>query len=424
MARTQQLTVLRARYIFPGDDPPLADALVDIEGSRVSQIAPYAAGSSFGSAEFVDLGNVAILPGLVNAHTHLEFSDLSEPLVSTGLSFADWIRRVIAYRRGRTDTQRHSAVRRGLDECTRAGTIALGEIANGQWLADVDSAAETPVPCLASQRPHATVFHELIGMTAPRAAAAWNSARQFLDAPPSGARLGLSPHAPYSLHPSLVAEAVALSAARKLPLAMHLAESPDELELLRTLGGPLRDLQVELGAWDPAAIPRGARSLDYLRLLADAERALVIHGTFLDDEEIAFLAARRERMAVVYCPRTHARFGFAPYPLTKLLAAGATVALGTDSRASNPDLSLFNELRFVAVQDKVDPQVLLRMATLEGAKALGLAELAVPLAPNRTADLTIVGLPPGDGDPWELLFDPRSAVVAVVREGVLSRFVQ
>ena len=126
--------------------------------------------------------------------------------------------------------------------------------------------------------------------------------------------VGLSPHAPYSVHPDLLAAVVELSNRHKIPVAMHLAESPEELELLRHGRGPLRSFLEELGAWDATAVTPGSRPLDYLRLLARAHRALVIHGNFLDDEEIAFLAAA-DRMSVVYCPRTHD--WFAPSPTTR-----------------------------------------------------------------------------------------------------------
>ncbi len=132
-----------------------------------------------------------------------------------------------------------------------------------------------------------------------------------------------------------------------VPVAMHLAESREELDLLRDGTGPFQDLLDERSMWDPQAIPLGSRPLDYLRMLADAPRALVIHGNYLDDEELAFLGANRERMSLVYCPRTHAYFFHPPYPLGRALAAGVHVALGTDSRASNPDLSLLEEMRFV-----------------------------------------------------------------------------
>ena len=134
----------------------------------------------------------------------------------------------------------------------------------------------------------------------------------------------------------------------EMPLAMHLAESREEIEFLRDGRGPFRELLESRGGWDPTARPRGARPLDELRVLSRAHRALVVHGNYLDDEEIDFLGRQRRQMAVVYCPRTHAWFGHARYPLEKLLAAGAIVALGTDSRASSPDLSLLAEMRHVA----------------------------------------------------------------------------
>jgi cytosine/adenosine deaminase-related metal-dependent hydrolase len=206
-----------------------------------------------------------------------------------------------------------------------------------------------------------------------------------------------------------------MSRSARIPLAMHLAESPEEMQLLSTGDGPLYDLLNEFGVWDPTAIPRGARPRDYLRLLAEADRALVIHGTYLDDEEIAFLAAHADRMSVVYCPRTHAYFPHAPYPLAKLLAAGVTVALGTDSRASSPDLNLFEELRFAAAHHAIAPDQLVALATLGGAKALGRNHEIGTIAPGKSADLTVVRLPNVEADPYELLFDPRSSVVATVR---------
>ena len=123
---------------------------------------------------------------------------------------------------------------------------------------------------------------------------------------------------------------------------MHLAESPEEMEFLHSGGGPLREFLLERGCSASEGTPaaRFPRPLDYLRRLAEAHRALVIHGNYLNDEEIAFLAANAARMSVVYCPRSHDWFAHDEYPLQKMLAAGATVALGTDGRCSTPDLSL------------------------------------------------------------------------------------
>jgi cytosine/adenosine deaminase-related metal-dependent hydrolase len=399
-------TVLRTRYLFPVDGPPIADGAVLFDGPTTVAVGQFPLAGKISDATVLDLGSAAILPGLVNSHTHLEFSELAKPLGEPGLPFADWIRAVVAYRRSRTDAEGQQAIALGLDESRRAGVTALGEISTSDWPASLNDLASI------ARSPHVTGFHELLGLSADRAATSRASTEQFLKSSAAlPGSVGLSPHAPYTVRPELLRYAVAQSAARGFPLAMHVAESPEEMELLRSGSGPLRKLLEEFAAWDPTAFVHPARPLDYLKTLAQAARALIIHGTYLDDDEIAFLGASAARMSVVYCPRTHARFKMAPYPLAKLLAAGATVALGTDSRASNPDLNLFAEMRFIATHYPIDPQDVLRMATSNGAKALGLN------ASDRSADFTIVSLPQIEAEPFELLFDPGSKAIATIRAG-------
>lgn len=145
--------------------------------------------------------------------------------------------------------------------------------------------------------------------------------------------------------------------------------------------------------WDPTAIPLGTRPLDYLQLLAHTSRALVVHGNYLSEVERSFLATHADHMSLVYCPRTHARFGHPPYPLAELLAAGVRVALGTDSRASNPDLSVLSELRHAAQQHKsISPGVILFLGTLAGAHALGCEADCGSITPRKWAQLVAVPL--------------------------------
>lgn len=338
----------------------------------------------------------------------------------------------MAFRQQPAQTERQP-VALGLAESLRGGVTALGDIVQ-------------PGEPLVASPIDVTALLELIAPTADRVAAAVELAKAHLvgqtfdcwcgsctavpdkawqynchpnTACPTARNVGLSPHAPYSVHRDLLAAVVELSQRHKIPVAMHLAESPDELELLRHGGGPLRGFLEELGAWDAAAIPRGARPLDYLRLLARAERALVIHGNFLDDEEISLLAAAADRMSVVYCPRTHDWFAHRDYPLEKLLAAGATVALGTDGRGSTPDLSLLGEMRCAARKHPGVPlAAILRMATIAGARALGRETEIGSLAAGKRADLAIVALPDRSADdPHELLFDPAASVVACYCRG-------
>jgi cytosine/adenosine deaminase-related metal-dependent hydrolase len=365
---------LKARYVFPARGEPIADGAVMIAGGRIVRV-----GKADGRAALEDLGNVALLPGFVNAHTHLDLSQLDRPLGTPGNGMAAWIRQVIEFRRG-SEGSRASAVERGLRESIAGGVTTLGDIVQpgGEW------------PSGAGPFPDATRFLELIAPTAARVAPVLEVARRHLDC--AGAtHVGLSPHAPYTVHPDLLAAAIGLSAQHGIPLAFHLAESPEELQLLESAGGPIRELLEELGGWEPPLVRPGTRSLDYLRKLCGAHRALVIHGNYLDAEEIALLGKQAARMAVVYCPRTHARFGHRRYPLQAFLAAGATVAVGTDSRASSPDLSVLAELRFVArAYPEIGRDVVLELGTLRAARALGLDADRGSLEPGKLADIVIL----------------------------------
>jgi cytosine/adenosine deaminase-related metal-dependent hydrolase len=388
------LLTLRARYVFPVVGNPIPNGSVTIDGEQIAAV-----GQHRGEGQVRDLGNVAILPGLVNAHVHLEFSRLPSPLGQRGIGLVDWIRRLMAYRRTAQEVA-SGVIALGLQESIRHGVTTLGEIAQADW--PIETLAELPID--------ATLFRELIAPTPERVAAAMESAQSHLRTCAAVAtahfRPGLSPHAPYSVHPDLLAAVVRLSAAEKIPVAMHLAESREEIELLQNGTGPLRAFLEELGAWNASLIRPSSRPIDYLRLLAAADRSLIIHGNYLDDEEIAFLGQNASRMAAVYCPRTHDWFAHDTYPLQKMLAAGITIALGTDGRGSSPDLSLLAEMRFAARQHPaVTPRQILHMGTLGGASALGCDREVGSIEPGKRADLTVVALPDHDAaDPHELLF--------------------
>jgi len=379
--------------------------VVTIQGERIVAVGKEPLGD-----RLEDLGNAAVVPGLVNAHVHLEFSDLTRPLGEPGIDFVEWILLIIENFRRREGSS-PEAVRRGLEESVLAGTTTLGEITQpGRSVGPFDAA---PIDT--------TVFLELIAPTADRVAPLLELAPRHVEYRSSSGRWrpGLSPHAPYSVLPELLRRAVALSAESRVPIAFHLAESPAEMELIRRESGPFRDRFEELGTCDPGLFAPGGRPLDYLRVLAEAHRALVIHGNYLDDDEIAFLAARAGQMAVVYCPRTHAYFGHDPYPLEKMLAAGAAVALGTDSRASSPDSSVLAEMRAVVQKHPgIAHNAVLELGTIRGARALGHSSEVGSLEPGKFANLAVVALPQRDAaDPHELIVNSDRPVVATWYRG-------
>ena len=386
---------LRARYVFPIMSPPIRDGVVTFFGDSVLDVSPI--GLPGLQHAILDLGNVALLPGLCNAHTHLEFSNLAGPLGTQGMPFVEWIRQVIALRREQPALF-DGAVEQGVVESIQCGVTALADIAQ----ADERSASES-IPL------DFTSLRELIGPTRERVDAVRAIARQYLASGEElqNVTLGLSPHAPYTVHRDLLQDAIDLSRSKGCTLAMHLAETHEELEFMRTGGGALRQLLEELGAWDGGLGPFSQRPLDYLRRLAGASRVLVVHGNYLSDDEIDFLADNAHTMSVVYCPRTHAYFGHDPYPLAKMLGAGVRVAFGTDSRASNPDLSILEEMRRAARNHPdVAPEKILWCGTV--ADRTWLPEW--PLLGR--ADMFAVELPDHDADdPYELVLGGNGRVI-------------
>lgn len=409
-AMPNKIAVIRARWVFPVDSPPLRDGVVHAVDGRIVSVGKNAAGEAV-----TDPGNVALLPGFVNAHTHLEFSLLDAPLGRRGMPFADWIGEVVSFRRRLvaevTDLGSYSrqATAAGLKESASAGVSAIGEIATSCW----------PKECFTSCGDvGGTLFLELLGLSPEKTEPLLAAAKQHVEVKdPSRFRRGLSPHAPYTVHPELLRQVCQLSGERRIALAMHLAESCEELELLRSHSGPLVERLKELEAWHPDSLPRGIRPLDYLEMLAAAHQVLVIHGNFLVREEMEFVAARRDKMTVVYCPRTQAYFPHGMYPLAEMLACGVRVAVGTDSRASNPDLSVLAELRHVAQHHPhVPPEEILKMGTLYGAEALGLADELGSLTPGKRAAFAVVPLPDVGDDPYELLFHGEAPAESIKME--------
>jgi cytosine/adenosine deaminase-related metal-dependent hydrolase len=387
-----------ARWVFPVDGPPLERGIVVIDGERIVAVEPHGT-----RRPDLDLGDAAILPGLVNCHTHLDLSGLRGQAPPSP-DFTGWLRKVIAFRRARTPDQVKADIAAGLAECLRFGTTLVGDIDGGgdSW----DALAAAPL--------RAVVFREMIGLSDERARQAFAAASAWLagHAATATVRPGLSPHAPYSVRSFLYFAAAVLARKWKCSLALHLAESLAELELLRHRRGPFVTFLQELGAWDPEGL---AASLGHVvQLSAWRVPRLFVHCNHLPSS-----VRVPANGTIVYCPRTHAAFGHPPHPFRDFLAGGVRVALGTDSLASNPDLDLLAEARFLhARYPDVPGATVLRMATLSGAEALGWADETGSLAPGKSADLVAVPLPPGDGpDPHRLVLEGDRPVSRVLWRG-------
>lgn len=401
---------LAARYVFPVEGDPIADGLVTIDGSRIVSVGPRQ-----GESPDLDLGNVAIIPGLVNAHTHLEL-DALDGQTTFPEDQLRWLRRVIDQRRHRTPEQLAQAAARNLQAAIEAGTTTLADT----------TTAGLSWPAIAGAPVRAVVFAEVIGLKRMRGLETHQEAWDWIasvkpeNVIAANARPGLSPHAPYSTAGWLFYKA----AASRLPLSTHLAELPEERALLAQRDGSLRRFLEELGAWDDDWEPIGPSPADYVRQgeLRQADW-LIAHGNYFEPSEFwqfrPGAAPEGQRVAIAFCPRTHARFGHACHPYRSMLERGVIVCIGTDSLASAPTLGVLDEIRFLArVDESLGGPLLLTMATLFGAWALRAETVTGSLKPGKAADLAIVPLPDRDeSDPHRLVLDSDLPVLATMYEG-------
>jgi len=385
---------LAARWIFPVSSSPIANGILTIAGERIVSVEPRA-----GRSADMDLGDVAILPGFVNTHTHLDLSGLRGKCPPCA-DFTAWLRQVIAHRRRMSPQQIEADVRAGLAESLRHGTTLLGDISGdgGSW----DVLANAPL--------RAVVFREMLGLPEARASGAWERLDRWLESRVSTPtyRPGISPHAPYSVRSSLFFAA----STRGVPVAVHLAETAAEQELLLLRRGAFVPFLHDLDVWAPDGLAEDTQHV--LNLLNGSSPTLLIHCNYLEPSTNI-----PSNCTVIYCPRTHAAFGHAPHPFRHFLKRGIRVALGTDSLASNPDLSILAEMRHLHRHcPDVPGDVLLRMATLSAAEALGWADETGSLEVGKSADLVVVPLEAGTNtDPYKLLLESNFTVQRVLCRG-------
>jgi cytosine/adenosine deaminase-related metal-dependent hydrolase len=417
--------VFRAAWVLPMTGPPLQDAWVAVRGGRIAALgrgafdpgllggrsfragagaeAPAstwtAPGSSFAKAPEdrsaerggplpeIDLGSVALMPGLINAHTHLELSGFRSR-VPPSPSLPRWVRTLMQARARGDDP---AAVAGALDEAIRLGTAALADVSNS--LASVATLAKCGLP--------AVVFHELLGFDPDQAESRFDAGLERLRAAVPGphSRLRLAAHAPYSTSASLMERVMAYARSSAWPpTTIHVAESADEVEFLTSGTGEwsrlLDDLDIARRGWRaPGVSP--VRYLDALGVWQPG--TLAVHAVHLWAGDLDMLVERD--VTIVTCPRSNEWVGAGIPPVGRFVTSGARMAIGTDSLASAPDLSLFEELRRLRVWDpEVPARTLLRWATCNGAVALGLDDELGTLAPGRRARVLAVQMPPGISD--------------------------
>ncbi|HJU43210.1 MAG TPA: amidohydrolase family protein [Vicinamibacterales bacterium] len=384
------MTAYKAAWVLPIDQPPIRDAVIEIESGVIKSLNPGSfafAPSALRRDRLVkDLGNVAILPGLINAHTHLELSWL-RGRVPPANTFTDWVKALVSIRRGTEHLitpEIVAPVHAAIAELRASGTVAVGDITNS--LAAVAPMKETGL--------RGVVFHELLGFK-ERDGALIEATREKRGAAAShGIPISLAPHAPYSTSVELFkAIRQAVSSSNCPIMSVHLGESAEEVELLEKGSGPWRGMLETIGVWrDDWEIPACGPVQFLERHGVLDSRTLVVHGVQLDDRSLQRLKALDA--TIVTCPRSNRWVGVGYPPIERFYKSGVAVAVGTDSLASVEDLNLFSELKTMRwLAPDVQARTLLESATIVGAKALGLERDLGSITPGKHAELIAVTLP-------------------------------
>lgn len=397
--------ILRARMVVPVDGEPIENGAVAVAGNKIAEVGRFDEVRKAHSGDVLDLGEQVLLPGLINAHCHFDYTVLRGKIPSQR-SFADWIQAINAEKAKLTEQDYVDSIRAGFSEAVRFGTTTIANLtAFPKLIASIDEPIRT------------WWFGELIDVRNP--AEADGIVDEAVANLRSAKRWGLAPHAPFTASPRLYARCEEIARRENVLLTTHLAESREEFQMFRDGGGPSFDFLQSIGRpmddcghETPFALFSRTRKLD--------ERWIIAHLNELEPGDFELLQSS-PKFHVAHCPRSHSYFNHAPFALERLRAFGFNVGLGTDSLASNSDLSLFAEMRELLRKDSgVSPREAVAMATINGAVALGQQKRLGCIRAGAFADL--IALPTSRGDVFESIVGFEGPVSWMMLDGqVIAR---
>jgi cytosine/adenosine deaminase-related metal-dependent hydrolase len=377
--------IIRARTVVPMADDPIENGAVIVNGNKIADVGRFDDIRRHHRTDLLDLGESVLLPGLINAHCHLDYTVLRGK-ISPHQSFADWIRAINAEKAKLSAQDYIDSINAGFAEAQRFGTTT---IANLTAFPNLIAAIKEPV--------RTWWFGELIDVRNPEQAD--EIVEEAVEHLSSASRWGLAPHAPFTASTRLYDRCEEIAQRHNALLTTHLAESSDELLMFRDGSGPTFDFLKSIGRpmddcgrETPVSLFFRTRTID--------DRWIIAHLNELDAGDFDLLRAA-PKFHIAHCPRSHGFFQHAPFALQGLRALGLNTCLGTDSLASNSDLSLFAEMRELLRRNpSVSPKETLDMVTRNGAAALGQRDSIGCLKPGAYADM--IALPASaTGDIYE-----------------------
>ena len=405
--------ILRARVVLPISRPPIEDGAVRVSGNRIAQVGPWRDFSA-GDSEVIDLGETILMPGLINAHCHLDYTDMAG-LMPPQKSFTNWIQLMLATKAGWNYSEYAESWLRGARMLQKTGTTTVADFeAVPELLPEVWSS--TPLRVIS--------LLEMTGVKSRRdpRAILRDNVEHILTLPGGRCRPGLAPHAPYSAPPELLRLAADTARQRHWPLSIHVAESVQEFEMFANGAGVMfdwlrrnnRDMS-DCGQCSPL------QHLERFGVLN--ENCLAVHVNYLGERDARLLA--RRKTSVAHCPRSHAYFGHEEFPFHTLARAKVNICLGTDSLATvykkprqTVELNMFEEMQaFAAKYPRVSPEKVLTMATMNGARALGMEGDAGEISEKALADLIAIPFRGKIDDANEAAVQHKGDVMASMIDG-------
>ncbi len=403
---------ISAGVVWPVIDPPIRNgALLIARNGRIAAIGPDDRVPRPPPSEVETVtypSNAAILPGLVNVHTHLELTALGGRVPEA--NFFEWIQHVRRFKQSAAEDELLEGAKAGVYEAWRHGITTVADTGT----------TKVTVRALNELGGRGIYYHEVIAPEPTECEAAFDHFVRELEAVgqdlPTSVRLGVSPHAPYTVSPELFRLAAAYARAEGLPLASHVAESKAEVELVTVGGGPFATNWRSRGIPLPPAAPSALHYVERLGLLGPD--LLVIHAVQTNPADIELL--RESDTAVGVCLRSNRRHGHGEPPLGALLAAGVRLALGTDSLASVEALDLFEEARAAQALANLSAEKVLRLITHDAACAIGMDQEIGSLGVDKWADLCVMRTNPSPGGRSPSVAE---AVLSVGAAGVVATYV-
>jgi cytosine/adenosine deaminase-related metal-dependent hydrolase len=406
--------ILRAKIVLPVTAPPIEDGAVFVAGNKIQSVLRWRDVRPTSRQDVVDLGEVILLPGLVNAHCHLDYTDMAGAFPPPK-TFTDWIGAITAHKTGWSYSDYARSWLRGAHQLLKTGTTTVADIeAMPDLLPEVWEATPLRVfsflemTGIKARRQPREILREAVGKI------------ETLRHPRN--RAALSPHAPYSTLPELLQLTAKTIARRNWRAAIHVAESAQEFEMFRHARGTMHGW-LGRNARDNSDCGHGSPVAHLARNQLLGENVLAVHVNYLARGDATLLA--KNKTHVVHCPRSHDYFRHTPFERERLAKAGVNLCLGTDSLATmrktgrhKPELDMFAEMRQLAASDpEVSPEMILRMATVNGARALGLAGKIGELAKGAFADLIALPCPGKTGNIHESVIHHSGNVLSSMIEG-------